>query len=931
MLRKLTQTEAKIIKDIIDFNALHSRDPSLGELAEIQSKSRSAIFQTIRRLQSKDIKYGNDLKVFNEAAKRALAEAEIIGSTHKLIESIHYALKLQDLTNKINIREQSLVILASIVAAHFSKLLEIDAHSNISISLNVGKSSIAPLFSLCYITIPEFLKLIPREVHLQISDLINSIENMTFYESIELIWPSATEFAPEALNNESTVYRRQQGLYLTPRWLARRTLDFALRTYLLVNGISESDLSRLLSGTTNEISLDSRGNIRRLLDNIRLIDPACGMGTFLVEALNMLLELRCSLVKRPIREKYALKIIRTQLFGVDRDQLAVAITTTVLWYEAQRLTNQNADLSEHITQGDSLLGKPFHGTWTSKPSRGSAPDDFNTFDWRKSFPAIDEKHGFDIVVGNPPWERIKLLSREYFEVINPTIATAASKADRKKLIGGYSKEFQREKDERRKYAEAIRKSCIYEYTGSGDLNLYQLFVERSIQICNPRGSIGLLIPSGLSTDKTTSGFFNAIRKGNHLAVFLDFENRKKIFKDIDGRYRFSICILSNSKLETNPEYSFFLHSESDLEDDERRFEIADMTINLINPNTRTLPVVRTRFDLAILHKIHRTVPVLQEDSSNQDNRNDAWNVIYRRVFDMTNDSDKFIRLSEFARGSTFRPDGIIESSGQQYLRVYEGRMIDTYDHRSATCIERVGKFRRPAASMPTSQIEHQSSDHMVLPRYVVEYDLVKERLRSWNHHWMLGFMDIGSATNRRTMIATILPLSAPGNKVPNLFLNGKPSDSAIFLANLNSLVYDYALRQHIGNISLNWYIVRQTPFIPPRLFTRYYIGKTRIDHWISKRVLELTYTSTDLRSWAKDIGYFGEPYKWEDVRRRKIKVELDALFFKLYGLCESEVNHVIESFPILKKEDVKKYGEFKLKNEIMDMWTTLVTKSSIEL
>lgn len=809
-------------------------------------------------------------------------------------------------------RRAAIVSLAAALAAHHAGNLTPGDSRAFSVE-TPACGPLEELLQLCPLPLQEVLERLSAAGWDSLSRLLIETQATSFENAIEIIWPESLHFAPQALHSSSTVYRRRQGAYLTPRWLARRTIELTVMSYLRNQDIDTGSVQRTFERQGQTLSPETRTRLGRSLHDLRIVDPACGAGTFLAEAFRLLLTWQKSLVPRVDTASYAQHLIIRQLYGVDRDPLSVALTKVVLWFQANPHCGPVADpLNVHC--GDALLGRPFHGTWDRASISHTVTDSTEALDWTEAFPKVAQLGGFDIVVGNPPWERVKALSREFFEIELPAIAAAPTTAARERMMGEHKREFQSRRAQRRAYAQAVRSSGYFGFTAAGDLNLYPLFVERAMQIANKSGHIGLLVPSGLATDLTLSPFFTKIREDRHLVFFLDFENRARVFPDVDSRYRFSICVLTNATSSASPEYSFFLHDESYLDDPNRRLLLDESTIALVNPNTRTLPVVRTQKDLAILVRMHKQAPILEYDAGGEQD----WEVQYRRLFDMTNDSDKFLPWSALSDEMEIRPDGLVEDRGRRFAPVYEGRMIGTYDHRAASCIERVGNFRRPAASLPTTEAQYQDPEHTAIPRYLVPAGLLEQRLGEWDHPWFIGFKDIGSATNRRTMIASVLPLCAAGNKVPLLLPQGGAEAGALLLANLNSFAFDYALRQHIGNITLNWFIVRQCPVIPQRVYHHMLVDDERLDRWVQRRVLELTYTSTSLGGWARALGYQGRPYQWDRERRRKLCLELNALFFALYGLDEADIMQVMASFLIVRRTEEKKYGEYRLRREIAD-------------
>ena len=246
-------------------------------------------------------------------------------------------------------------------------------------------------------------------------------------------------------------------------------------------------------------------------------------------------------------------------------------------------------------------------------------------------------------------------------------------------------------------------------------------------------------------------------------------------------------------------------------------------------------------------------------------------------------------------------------------------MIKQYNHRASHARNSEDNIYRSGASEEIIREQLADPDFTVAARYYMTKGEVNREMadRDYDCDWFVGFKDITSATNTRTMIASVLPYTAVGNKVPILLADHPARSVACFLANLNSFAYDFACRQKIGNVTLNWYIVRQTPVFPPNTFDQTFRGQ-KLRDWVAERIAELTYTAHDLDAWGRDLDFAEEPYTWDRERRRELRVEIEALFFSLYGLKKDEVDHVFESFWSVKEDEVEEYDEYKLKHRVLD-------------
>src|SRR5690606_19497462 len=214
------------------------------------------------------------------------------------------------------------------------------------------------------------------------------------------------------------------------------------------------------------------------------------------------------------------------------------------------------------------------------------------FHWHLAFPEVMQRGGFDVVLGNPPWERVKLQEQEFFASRSPTIARAPNKAERERLIAALNRPdadlaeraLYREFESAKRGAEAtslfLHSSGRYPLTGVGDVNTYAVFAETFLDLMAPGGRAGLIVPTGIATDDSTKRFFAAISSRGRLVSLYDFENRERIFPAVDSRYKFSLLTLGSNV--ARAEYVFFATRVEHLRDTERRFSLGPEEIRLIN-------------------------------------------------------------------------------------------------------------------------------------------------------------------------------------------------------------------------------------------------------------------------------------------------------------------------------------------------------------
>ena len=535
------------------------------------------------------------------------------------------------------------------------------------------------------------------------------------------------------------------------------------------------------------------------------------------------------------------------------------------------------------------------------------------FHWDLAFPEVflsKSDRGFDAVLTNPPWERIKLQENEFFGQHRPELARLQTASQRRAAIQRLRTEdpplweaYEAARTVREALLDYAHESGKYPLLGRGDTNLYALMVERGLSLLKPQGRAGFVVPSGLATDFGNAPFFGQMVRDQRLAFVYDFENRQGLFPTVHRSFKFSLVGFTGAGASsTQIPAAFFLHDAADLEAQRLHLDPADFT--LMNPNTLTCPVFRTDMDYTLTRRIYQRVPVLRR----LDPPKDPWGIRYQRMFDMTNDSGLFRTVADLERLGAWREAGpmpIWDSPEGRFLPLLEGKMVQAFDPRAAGVRINPENIHRPAIADATTESQWADPNHFPTPQFWVAEREVTERLNA-QVAWSIAFKDVTSPTNMRTMIAAAVPHSGYGNNLPILSSPQPAGHQIAFLANLNSLAYDFIARQKIGGQHLNFFIVEQLPTLPPAFYDLRLHSHCWLD-LIAPRALELSYTCNALKPLAEACGHEGPPFAWDPVRRRMLRAQLDALFFLAYGFDqpddEAAVAHIIGTFPILNHDD----------------------------
>ena len=554
--------------------------------------------------------------------------------------------------------------------------------------------------------------------------------------------------------------------------------------------------------------------------------------------------------------------------------------------------------------------------------------------WEVAFPGVWHhwqstcpEGGFDAVIGNPPWDRIKLQEVEWFATRDPELALAPTAAARGKGIqrlrdqgASLAAEFDDAKKRAEKLGEMIRASGDYPLLSGGDINLYSLFVERAMSLIKPDGFVGLLTPSGIYADKTAARFFKSVSTSGRVGGLFDFENRRlgtdlpPFFPDVDSRFKFCALILGGeARRFDETKCAFFLHDTKAIHEEDRCFPLAPADFARVNPNTGTAPIFRTRRDADITRRIYERHPVLVDHSGGEERK--AWPVKYATMFHMTNDSHLFRTVAQLKAEGFYPVEGNRWKKGDKlYLPLYQGRMIHQFDHRANSVRFNQESTHNPYLSEEVTEAQHADPNFLPQTQYWVPAHNVEEKLPQ-SRRYALGFRDIARPTDVRTVISSILPWAGYGNKVP-LLVEGDSMAVTYLVANLNSVCLDFVARQKIHGTSMNWFIVEQLPVIAPTDYDRPF-GPTIARDLVRDHVLRLTYTAHDMTSFARDLGYEGPPFVWDEEARRHLRARLDALYFHLYGLTKEDAEYVLDTFPIVRREDKAAFGRYRTRDLIL--------------
>ncbi|MBI5332834.1 MAG: N-6 DNA methylase [Candidatus Aenigmarchaeota archaeon] len=627
---------------------------------------------------------------------------------------------------------------------------------------------------------------------------------------------------------EKELYKRKQGgIYYTPEFL----VDF------------------LVSSTLGELLKKCKTPADVL--KIRVLDPACGSGTFLVRAFKEFsLWLHHYEQKRTKKDESTTqthldvnsetylssfhdKVLENCLYGIDLDPRAVRLARLNLFLRAVNTPKQLPRLN--IIEKNSLV-------WDS--------DDPKAFNIEKDFPLVVEAGGFDVVLGNPPWEKWKPNSQEFFEAFDPGFKSLPTQTAKKRIDELLRKPYIKKcwigkQAEYELYSTIFRENYKWqsaEVNGrmvSGDLDLYKIFIERAYQLLRDGGMTGFVIPSGIYTDLGAKGLRTMLFERAQIRALYSFENKRHaIFPAVHASYKPILLVFQKGGKTKSFPCAFFLHSVGDLHKATKNPTIMDVEfIKKSSPTSWSILEINTHRDKEIVEKLLKH-PSLGENIEN------TWNVYMQSGFHMTNDSHLF---------KTGKLGGI---------PMLEGKNIEQFTHQWKEA--------------PRSRYTITQKDVMA--------NLAPEKIYHTDY-WM-AYRLIASSTNYRTFISTIVPPRyVCGNSIAIIKL---PTHKQLcYLCGImNSFVIDYLIRQKVS-ANVNMFYFLETPV--PRLSS----GK-EFD-LIVRRVAQLVSTSKEFSELKKEIGIEHELINEND--RALARAQLDATVAKIYGITKNDLSFILEHFP----------------------------------
>lgn len=715
-------------------------------------------------------------------------------------------------------------------------------------------------------------------------------DQLALYQRIELIPQSTTEFFENnrecIINNwpeESALAAKPEILY--DALLASEFCVQPERVGYKIDKVSRdiagayytsSDFSAQITYRALESYMDRKR--RRAIDsdsfaccneyeNITFLDYSCGCGEFLLAVIqyfdNHVLG-------------YSRKKLATQLRGVDVNPIALMITIAriVSAVEAEDDENLLREVAKNFIVGNPLLH-----------SDKIAPLEvrFDNFALNRLYAETEGINCLEleqqnlVVLGNPPWEKLRFEERAFFRPVCPAISAISQKNKREKEIKKLAvnwlellEYYQLLQDDYASVKKEIPKHPLLKVSLVGELNTYAMFAELASRLTEKDGFAAIIVKSALVTSTCYSSCFrHFVNQGSLSEVFL-FDNREKLFQ-IDSREKFCVLFFGGEHAGGIKVHYGLTKQEQILSS--VPINVTSEELELINPETGLLPNVADSKEFSFLLRTHRSLSVFAKEFPK---------CHFGRLVHLTAHAEHISTKSEKTR-----------------VPIYEGKFIKQYDNRFSTFAGMSADERYQAKA----SARRQPGDSFVAPkpapecRYFIDKKFWESFLDRYDQPYSLCWRSLTSPTNQRTMIASIIP-SMPTCQSVQLLQTTPVEDLLMILALFNSKVFDFFVRLKMGGIDLTQSVVRQIP-VPFR------------EAWNSMVTLHgVDYTALDAVRALERLLYRNEPDLcglWDGVPEIKnadnyyktaadVREEIDKIIFQMYGLTSAEEKMVRNSF-----------------------------------
>jgi hypothetical protein len=648
------------------------------------------------------------------------------------------------------------------------------------------------------------------------------------------------------------------GSHYTPKALARAVVNEVFKKY-------EEDVL-LAAGMFNSNSADDacKDYLRHIFLNTSIADLSCGGGEFYRAARSYMLE------------HYGIQpeMVCSNFWGIDIDPIALQTTVSDILMIAEK--NTWPTIISHFLLGNPLVNTTVEGSFSEKVNLFALGHIYSEAMGLDYSVRLNQKR-FDIVIGNPPWEKVRFEERKFFKSLCPEISIEPQKDRRKKAID----DLQTTWPALHKWATQLAgeyaaiSSRLYSHpyivkSVSGELNTYALFTELAFELTKPLGVCSLIVKSAVATSPANKKLFHFLMENGHLSSICLFSNNKKLF-NIDSREKFCVLTLSHQASK-----SFEFVAGITTVEDMRTLKRSNYTtadVQVINPFTKMLPSVSQTRDLQTLVEMHKCLPVFEDEFPDC----------------------HFGRLVHL----TAHADFIEKVQSENNIPIYEGKFIEQYDARFSTFdgLDNSRKYSSKASALRLS--DSAGGKPLPVSRFFVCNWLWSKFRKQYTEDFSLCWRSLTSTTNARTAIAMILP-TLPTCQSIQMLQTSNPKQLLLLLGLFNSIPFDFFVRLKMPGIDLTQSVIRQIPVPSKNSYfktIKFHGVEASIENHMFTRLYALLDHEPLLQDLLVKINYPVYPLSVLAYGKEQLRRDLDWLFSIAYGIDEKMYSNILSTFP----------------------------------
>jgi len=685
---------------------------------------------------------------------------------------------------------------------------------------------------------------------------IKSIDVPTLYENLLGVESSNESTGTDVSTTKN--YRNKLGSYYTPSSLANTVTKNTIDTFFRLNfGIEKLSVAKKLND-----------DVIKELYTITYSDFSCGAGNFLISVIDYFDTLFLKLKIDGQIKSNLLNAIVLNISAFDVDCLALELAKLSLLLKVKQPLLYNL-VKEKFICANFLMQCDFD--WMEKIDVFASGYIYH----QQLSLNKNRLKKYDIILGNPPWEKIRFEEKKFYALYENSISVNHFKSSRTEainetefnnsILASFAKQFKFEIEEAKL---DLKRNSFFNLSNNGELNTYALFTDAALKLRTDRGVVGLVLKSAIVTSQVNQTLFKFLSKEKLIVALYDFINRKKIFT-IDSRERFCFLLLGLTNRDMF-QVSMNLTSIEEIEEPTTEIEMSYESLSLLNPFTGMLPNFTNKMEVDFLLRISHDFPFFKN--------------VYNNV--------RFGRIVHF----TSHAQIISKKRTEDTIPIYEGKFFNQFDGKYSgfNGMDDALKYGNKSSSVILNDLKKNKSDYLPESRFFINTERWSQLSKNHNEKFMLAWRSLTSATNTRTCIATILPFIPASQSVQ--FLTTDQSD-LLYLAGLfNSVVFDFILKKKLSGIDLTQSVINQIPVpdIKQNNNKIVFNGKeATIKQHISILVFSLLKDDTRLSSLNVTLELESQVVsksRFETVRN------IDLLFMLIYKLTNLEVELVLSEF-----------------------------------